>query len=238
MTLAKAWLDIHIGDIDAHTKEQAAYDATYALLQKNHLIYGLPPSLAELSEEQQEILKELDSALETRFTPPSPLCVGRLVFKLDDATGLAKTTANFLALCTGEKGSCKNTPNKRLHYLGVPMHRIIKGFVAQGGDITRGDGSGGESIYGGKFNDDKEGLKRKMRRGSLAMANSGKNTNSSQFFVVLTEDEAKLNKMNGKYVVLGEVESDMEVLDKLNEVGGGTDGKSSRAVWVGDCGVC
>ena len=95
-----------------------------------------------------------------------------------------------------------------------------------------------KSIYGGKFNDEKEGLKRKMCRGSLAMANSGKNTNSSQFFVVLTEDSAKLAKMNGKYVVFGEVESGVDVLDKLDEVGGGVDGKSSTPVWVGDCGVC
>lgn len=96
----------------------------------------------------------------------------------------------------------------------------------------------GQSIYGGKFNDDKEGLKRKMRRGSLAMANSGKNTNSSQFFIVLTDDETKLSKMTGKYVVFGEVESGIEVVDKLDEVGGGADGKSSLPVWIGDCGVC
>lgn len=79
-----------------------------------------------------------------RFTPPNPLLVGRLVFELDDTMGLSKTTANFLALCTGEKGMCKNAPNKKLHYLGCPVHRIVKGFVAQGGDVTRGDGSGGE----------------------------------------------------------------------------------------------
>lgn len=79
-----------------------------------------------------------------RFAPPEPLCAGRLVFELDGSQGLAKTTANFLALCTGEKGACKNAPNKKLHYLGCPVHRIVKGFVAQGGDITRGDGSGGE----------------------------------------------------------------------------------------------
>ena len=79
-----------------------------------------------------------------RFTPPAPLLAGRLVFELDDSQGLSKTTANFLALCTGEKGVCKNAPNKKLHYLGCPIHRIVKGFVAQGGDITRGDGSGGE----------------------------------------------------------------------------------------------
>lgn len=186
------------------------------------------------------------------------MCVGRLVFRLDPAPGLAKTRANFIALCTGEKGACKNAPNKKLHYLDCPIHRIVKGFVAQGGDVTRGDGSGGEvstsvtatrsvrrvlicffqSIYGGKFNDDKEGLKRKPRRGSLAMANSGKNTNTSQFFVVLTGDETKLAKMNGKYVVFGEVLSGWEVLDRLDEVGGGTDGKSSMPVWVGSCGKC
>ncbi len=79
-----------------------------------------------------------------RFTPPTPLFAGRMVFNLDDIPGLSKTTANFVALCTGEKGMCKNAPNKKLHYLGSPVHRIVKGFVAQGGDVTRGDGSGGE----------------------------------------------------------------------------------------------
>ena len=72
------------------------------------------------------------------------MSVGRLVFKLDPAQGLAKTRANFVALCTGEKGACKHAPNKKLHYLECPLHRIVKGFVAQGGDVTRGDGSGGE----------------------------------------------------------------------------------------------
>ena len=67
-----------------------------------------------------------------------------MTVKLDGAAGLAKTRNNFVALCTGEKGACKNAPNKKLHYLDCPMHRIVKGFVAQGGDITRGDGSGGE----------------------------------------------------------------------------------------------
>lgn len=172
-----------------------------------------------------------------QFTPPPPLCVGRLGFTLDSTPGLAKTTANFVALCTGEKGNCKNAPTKPLHYLNTSMHRIVKGFVAQGGDITRGDGSGGESIYGGKFNDEKEGLKRKMKKGSLAMANSGKNSNSSQFFVVLTDDEAKLAKMNGKYVAFGEVGSEgWEVLEKLDAVGGGSDSKSTTPVWIGGCG--
>ena len=84
------------------------------------------------------------SSLEVHFAPPAPLLAGRLVFALDGAPGLAKTAGNFAALCTGERGACKNAPNKRLHYLDCPVHRIVKGFVAQGGDVTRGDGSGGE----------------------------------------------------------------------------------------------
>ena len=79
-----------------------------------------------------------------RFQPPKPLNAGRIVFELDPSSGLAKTRANFVALCTGEKGMCKNAPMKKLHYLDSPMHRVVKGFVAQGGDVTRGDGSGGE----------------------------------------------------------------------------------------------
>ena len=78
------------------------------------------------------------------FTAPKPLLAGRLIFDLDSSHGLSKTVKNFTALCTGEKGMCKNARNKSLHYLDCSIHRIVKGFIAQGGDITRGDGSGGE----------------------------------------------------------------------------------------------
>ena len=92
-----------------------------------------------------------------------------------------------------------------------------------------------QSIYGGKFNDEKLGLKNKPARGSLAMANSGKNTNSSQFFVVLTEDAAQLAKLAGKYVVFGTLVEGWDVLDRLNAVGG-LDGKPEVPVWIGGCG--
>ncbi|KAJ3481039.1 hypothetical protein NLI96_g7940 [Meripilus lineatus] len=141
--------------------------------------------------------KDIPSSLTMRFTPPEPLLAGRILIELDASPGLTKSRANFLALCTGEKGMCKGAPNKKLHYLNCLIHRVVKDFVAQGGDITRGDGSGGESVYGGKFNDEKEGLKKKVKRGSLAMANSGKNSNTSQFFVVLTDQETQLAKMQG-----------------------------------------
>jgi len=184
-----------------------------------------------------------------------------LVFSLDPSAELAKARNNFLALCKGDKGACKNAPNKRLHYLRSPIHRIVRGYVAQGGDITRGDGSGGEvcipvllyfiyfisfnplpiiiiikSIYGGKFKDEKEGLKKDVRRGSLAMANSGKNSNSSQYFVVLANDATSWAKVKGKYVVFGEVKEGEEVLDKLDAVGT-ENGVPGQKVWVGDCGV-
>lgn len=70
------------------------------------------------------------------------------------------------------------------------------------------------------------------------MANSGKNSNSSQFFIVLANDETKLSKMNGKYVAFGEAVEGWDVLDKLDEVGGDADGKPTSSVWIGDCGKC
>jgi len=75
-----------------------------------------------------------------------------------------------------------------------------------------------------------------MRRGTLAMANSGKNTNSSQFFIVLTDDETQLAKLNGKYVVFGELKAGLETLDKLHQVAGDVDGKPIVPVWIGGCG--
>lgn len=98
----------------------------------------------------------------------------------------------------------------------------------------------GKSIYGGKFTDAKEGLKTKPTRGSLAMANSGKNSNTSQFFVVLTDDPAKLAKIAGKYVVFGKArltEGGNELLESLNALGGQSDEKPSAPVWVEECGV-
>ena len=86
----------------------------------------------------------MQKSVDMLFAGPKPLSAGRLTFDLDPANGLSKTVKNFSALCTGEKGMCKNARNKKLHYLGCPMHRIVKGFVAQGGDITKGDGRGGE----------------------------------------------------------------------------------------------
>jgi len=108
--------------------------------------------------------------------------LGRVVFELFmDLT--PKTTENFRGLCTGEYGNVGLQSNtKPLHYRGSRFHRIIEDFIIQGGDITKGDGTGGFSIYGPNFADE-DFTRRHSCAGLLSMANSGRNTNSSQFFI-------------------------------------------------------
>lgn len=113
---------------------------------------------------------------------------------------------------------------------------MVERFVFRPRTISGGLTVCKQSIYGGKFNDDKAGLKIKFKKGSLAMANSGKNSNSSQFFVVLTDNEGELAKLEGKYVVFGQLRDGWEVLDALDNVGE-TGGRPTRPVWVGGCGV-
>merc|ERR1719213_762545 len=106
----------------------------------------------------------------------SSVNIGRMIFKLYHNI-CPRTVENFRSLCTGERGTGLMT-KLNLHYKGARFHRIISGFMAQGGDFELGDGRGGESIYGGKFNDETAGLSlRHSTRGLLSMANAGKDTN-------------------------------------------------------------
>lgn len=106
--------------------------------------------------------------------------IGRIIFELYSDM-CPKTAENFRALCTGEKGIGKTT-GKPLHYKGIVFHRVVKDYLIQAGDFTMGNGTGGESIYGGTFDD--ENLKIKHDQPMLlSMANNGKNSNGSQFFM-------------------------------------------------------
>merc|ERR1712227_897323 len=140
--------------------------------------------------------------------------VGRITIELF-ADKVPKTAENFRALCTGEKGTGKS--GKPLHYKGSPFHRVIKDFMAQGGDFTAGNGTGGESIYGIKFEDENFALKH-TSRGDMSMANAGPNTNGSQFFMTFIP----CNWLDGKHCVFGKVIDGWQVLDALESVGSGT----------------
>ena len=105
---------------------------------------------------------------------------GRIIFELfTDFT--PKTAENFRGLCTGDYS---NSNQSKLSYQNSKFHRIVDGFVIQGGDITNGNGTGGFSIYGRTFNDESFARKHSCA-GLLSMANNGRNTNSSQFFLTL-----------------------------------------------------
>lgn len=145
----------------------------------------------------------------------------RMVFKLYDDV-VPKTARNFAELCTRPAGE---------GFVNSKFHRIIPGFMAQGGDFTKGNGTGGKSIYGTRFDDENFNIKH-TKKGLLSMANAGPNTNGSQFFITF----AKTEWLDGAHVVFGEVVEGMNLLDELEKVGDHR-GKVKGDVVISNCGV-
>jgi cyclophilin family peptidyl-prolyl cis-trans isomerase len=125
----------------------------------------------------------------------------------------------------------KSKTGKLLYYKNTVIHRIIKGFMAQGGDFDNADGTGGESIYGKNFGDENFQHKH-IGPGMLSMANAGKNTNGSQFFITFKTT----SHLNGKHVVFGRLCTGVDVLKKMEMVATGREDKPTQEVLIYNCG--
>lgn len=215
-------------------------------------------TLTKFAGKEEELFRKLEAKYaSSQFQPPpthtnGPVCFldveqelnfsrrGRIVIELF-AEQAPLAVENFRALCTGERGVGRS--GQPLCFRQCQFHRIVAGMCLQGGDFTKGNGTGGESIYPpsqpgtsdmwGNFVDDPVGLQLAHNAaGLVSMANNGRNRNSSQFFITLKA----LPYLNGKHVVFGRVVSGMDLVEKLGTVTTDQANKPLQAVTISDCG--
>lgn len=177
---------------------------------------GLPQTRYAVKELKEEVTSKVFFDIAVDGKPVGQITIGLF------GSVVPKTVENFRSLCAGDKG---------LSYKGSPFHRIIPGFMCQGGDFTKFNGTGGRSIYGERFNDENFKLKHK-KAGYLSMANAGPNTNSSQFFITT----AATKWLDGKHVVFGKVVEGMDVVSQMEALGSRPSGRTSAQVTIADCG--
>ncbi|XP_036729029.1 E3 SUMO-protein ligase RanBP2 isoform X3 [Balaenoptera musculus] len=184
----------------------------------------------KFEECQQNLLKLQEEQVSPRAKETNPVVffdvcaddepLGRITMELFSNI-VPQTAENFRALCTGEKG---------FGFKNSIFHRVIPDFVCQGGDITKHDGTGGRSIYGDKFEDENFDVKH-TSPGLLSMANRGKDTNNSQFFITLKKAE----HLDFKHVVFGFVKDGMDTVKKIESFGS-PKGSVSRRIIITECG--
>lgn len=218
-------------DPAAHELALARFDSTVRLFEAVKKSAGVAHrAFDELSDEERAVVESLKcvadefASLEPLFVRPEPRG-GRVTFKLFDSEA-PLAVKNFVGLVRGDSA----LREKRLSFVGSRVHRVVAGSLFQAGDFVKHDGSAGASIFakGAPFKDDKGGLALKHKRGTLSMANSGKNSNTSQFFVCAKEQP----QLDGHHVVFGEVLSGQSVVDEICGLGASADGPPALPVVI------
>jgi len=220
---ALSWLDYFL---DTPPVWALALIAVYVLYKWGTADSGAPAGMKQISMTDASKATNPKVFLDVTIDGSSPQ---RITFELF-ADVVPKTADNFRLLCTGERGLGKS--GKPLHYKGSSFHRIIPNFMIQGGDFTAGNGTGGESIYGAKFADEwTNGMVAHTVPGLLSMANSGSNTNGSQFFITTQPTRW----LDGKHVVFGKVVEGIDIVKRM-ESQGSPQGPPKVKITIADCG--